>query len=363
MAGGGFKDRSVIVSHERPCPICGRPESGDPRSKAKCRVSLEDQFDGNQGDVMVLPAESQVHCFRVDSPVVDGYEQDYSRPLKTGHFYVRPKAAYPLAGGPGNRSNARPKPRPKPKPLSRLELPTPVTELNTDQTTMSNKAADLWHDPRCRIMDKALAYLVSRGLDREGLTASWPAALMFHPAAYNSETGRDLPAMLCRVTAPDGAEVATHRIYLNNAGTGKAELEKSKLLMGPPCGGAIRLGSRVERDAYPGGVLVVCEGVETAMAIRQATDHAVWALISTSGIRGLMLPVELIKSGTVSTVIIAADVDRSDFRPQKNSADGSMVQRGLAGQKSAREARDRYRSEYPGLRVVIAWPGATGVDS
>ena len=357
MVGGGFKDRSILATHERPCPICGRPESGDPKSKGKCRISIESEFDGNQGDVMVLPAEAYVHCFRVGAAVVDGYELQTGEPGKAGYFYKLPKAAYPRKTGPGDRTAIKPRPRPKPTPINRLGLPTPVTELDADQVAMSNRAADLWRDPRSVMKSNAMTYLVSRGLDRAGLEATWPASLMFNPAVYNKETERDLPAMLCRVTAPDGVEVATHRIYLNNKGTGKAELENAKLLMGPSCGGAIRLGSRLERDAYPGGVLVVCEGVETAMAIRQATDYAVWALISTSGIRGLMLPVEMINSGQVSTVVIAADTDRSDTRPQKNSADGSVVQRGLGGQRAARAAKARYRSEYPGLRVVIAWPG------
>ena len=48
---------------------------------------------------------------------------------------------------------------------------------------------------------------------------------------------------------------------------------------------------------------MVGEGIETCLAAMQATDHAAWAALSTSGLRSLDLPRE------VRNVIVLADGD------------------------------------------------------
>jgi hypothetical protein len=68
------------------------------------------------------------------------------------------------------------------------------------------------------------------------------------------------------------------------------------MMLGPCRGGAVRL-------AEPADVLIVGEGIETCLAAMQATGHAAWAALSTSGLRRLDLP------KGVRDVIVLADGD------------------------------------------------------
>lgn len=79
---------------------------------------------------------------------------------------------------------------------------------------------------------------------------------------------------------------AVHRTYLRPDGSGKAEINQPKLMLGSTAGGAVRLtdGS---------GPLVVAEGIETALSLASGLlrlPATVWAALSTSGLRGLHLP-------------------------------------------------------------------------
>ena len=94
----------------------------------------------------------------------------------------------------------------------------------------------------------------------------------------------------------DGALRAIHRTFLAHDGAGQAPLDPAKMMLGPCRGGAVRL-------AEPGDLLMVGEGIETCLAVMQATGHPVWAALSTSGFRGLDLP------EAVRAVIVLADGD------------------------------------------------------
>ncbi|MAI44982.1 MAG: hypothetical protein CBC34_003530 [Hyphomicrobiaceae bacterium TMED74] len=65
----------------------------------------------------------------------------------------------------------------------------------------------------------------------------------------------------------------------------KSRLQPSKAMLGPCKGGAVRL-----RTGISG--LIVCEGIETGLSLCDGTDadFAVWAALSTSGVKGLRLP-------------------------------------------------------------------------
>ncbi len=93
--------------------------------------------------------------------------------------------------------------------------------------------------------------------------------------------------------------VAIHRTYLLSDGCGKAAVEPTKMMLGQAKGGAVRLGTE-------DGPLVVAEGIETALSIRcgfLTGPATVWAGLSTSGLRGLLLP------SVPGQLIIAADGD------------------------------------------------------
>ena len=115
---------------------------------------------------------------------------------------------------------------------------------------------------------------------------------------------------------------AIHRTFLTADGSKKAQVTNPKLMLGPCAGGAVRL-------APAGDDLVLAEGIETALSVLQASGKPVWACLSTSGLKAVLLPPE------VKTVTIAADGDD-------------------AGKKAAEEAASRlYRD---GREVRIARP-------
>jgi hypothetical protein len=92
---------------------------------------------------------------------------------------------------------------------------------------------------------------------------------------------------------------AVHRTYLRPDGSGKADIDPPKAMLGAVTGGAVRLADGL-------GPLVVAEGIETALSLASGllqTPATIWAALSTSGIRGQHL------SPTASRLTIAADGD------------------------------------------------------
>ena len=94
----------------------------------------------------------------------------------------------------------------------------------------------------------------------------------------------------------DGEPLAIHRTFLARDVAGKAPVAPQKMMLGPCRGGAVRL-------ALPTGKLMVGEGIETCLAVMQATGLPAWAALSTSGLRLLQLPAE------IREVIVLADGD------------------------------------------------------
>ena len=130
-----------------------------------------------------------------------------------------------------------------------------------------------------------------------GITCPLPVgALRFHPACWHS-SGRHLPAMVARVLGSDG--YAVHRTYLKPDGSGKADVEPVKAMLGNCAGGAVQL---VGAD----GALVVCEGVETGLSLASGLlqrPATIWAAMSASGMGNLRLPT------TPARLTIATDGD------------------------------------------------------
>ena len=83
--------------------------------------------------------------------------------------------------------------------------------------------------------------------------------------------------MLALVSGADGRPVTMHRTFLTKDGK-KAGLPYPKKFMAYPSdrcltGGAVRL-------CQAESVICIAEGIETALAVRQATGMAVWAALS-----------------------------------------------------------------------------------
>lgn len=144
----------------------------------------------------------------------------------------------------------------------------------------------------------AQSYLESRGI--VGLQGhKMKNTLRFHPALYHTGSRQNLPAMIARIRGPVGQEMGLHRTYLNADGSGKADLQSgSKMMLGAASGGSVRFGPDQR-------IIALAEGIETALSIVRASRLTVWATLSTSGMKGLILP----PPPVAEVVVICADHD------------------------------------------------------
>jgi len=123
-----------------------------------------------------------------------------------------------------------------------------------------------------------------------------------------------------------------HRTYLRRDGAGKAAVEPNKQMLGPVSGGAVRLAPAAQQMAFS-------EGIETGLAVMQATGLATWAGLSAGGLETLILP----PLPLASDILIAADNDKSG-----------------RGQRAAAVAAERWTAE--GRRVRVSVPPEIGTD-
>ena len=139
-----------------------------------------------------------------------------------------------------------------------------------------------------RCWDEALPIgntIAERYLRNRGIRCDLPGSLRYHPEAWHGPTAKRYPAMIAMVEGADGC--AIHRTYLAPDGRGKAGLDGGdKLMLGAVAGGAVRLTEAQN-------TIVVCEGIETGLALASGLlrrPATIYAALSTSGIRGLILP-------------------------------------------------------------------------
>lgn len=123
--------------------------------------------------------------------------------------------------------------------------------------------------------------------EARGISCPLPLTLRFHGACWHGPTARRYPAM---VAAVQGSGLpAVHRTYLRPDGSGKADIDPAKAMLGATAGGAVRLADGPSR-------LVVAEGIESGLSLLCGLldgPATVWAALSTSGLRGLRLPSQL----------------------------------------------------------------------
>ena len=149
-----------------------------------------------------------------------------------------------------------------------------------------------------------------------------PPSIRFHDALKHPAGGK-WPAMVALVTnGVDDTPLGIQRTFLARDGAGKASLDPARMMLSRCGGGAVRLGAA-------SGLLMVGEGIETCLAVMQATGHPAWAALSTSGMKALVLP------ESVQEVIVLADGDDP-------------------GESAARDCAWRWMRE--GRRVRIARP-------
>jgi putative DNA primase/helicase len=194
--------------------------------------------------------------------------------------------------------------------------PVPERERDQGDAKRSEVALAIWQSAMPADGTLVETYLASRGLHLRSPTLRFHSRLK-HPS------GGIWPAMVALVTrGSDDTPLAIHRTFLARDGSGKAQVDPSKMMLGPCRGGAVRL-------AMPSDVLMVGEGIETCLAATLATGHPSWAALSTSGLKTLYLP------NDVRDVIVLADGDDP-------------------GETAARDCARRWKRE--GRRVRIARP-------
>lgn len=130
--------------------------------------------------------------------------------------------------------------------------------------------------------------------------------LRFHPAAPVSpyiKVGGKCPALIARVTDPDGLMVGAHLTYLRPDGSGKADLPTPRKWCGKGFSGAsVRLGN--------GAHVIVAEGIESALSSGYARGLSPVAALSAGGVKSWRAWVG------VSSVAFAPDVDPSGLGMQ-----------------------------------------------
>ncbi|MGL4279289.1 MAG: DUF7146 domain-containing protein [Albidovulum sp.] len=130
----------------------------------------------------------------------------------------------------------------------------------------------------------AETYLRSRGITLGGKMS----ALRFHPKCWHRDEGQTKsiprPALIAAVTDGAGVLQGVHRTWLAPDGQGKAAVETQRRAMGHLLGNAVRLTPYDD-------VLVVGEGIETMLSVREAAPGLpVWAALSSGHLGAVLLP-------------------------------------------------------------------------
>jgi hypothetical protein len=122
-----------------------------------------------------------------------------------------------------------------------------------------------------------------------------------------------MPAMVAAVVI-DRELVGVQRTFLTEPGI-KAFGKESKMMLGRCSGGVVRLS-----DGF--GPLLVCEGIETGLALISGltnTRTSTWAALSTSGVAGMILP------RPAGELVLAPDGDAQGLEAAKKLADRAVI--------------------------------------
>jgi putative DNA primase/helicase len=213
------------------------------------------------------------------------------------------------------------------------ELERVAAERRAEQARRKDLAVWLWGKAEPQTREVARYLSECRAIDLDGI-GGIPDALRFDRRARIPQTQplQHCPAMVAAVTDALGGVTAVHETFLTADGSSKAALEKAKFIIGAPSGGAVRL-SRVAEQ------LGLAEGIESALSAAELHGIPTWAVLSTSGMLGFMVP------PSVKRVVIFADRDPINLKTGKRP--GTYAAESLG----ARLAQQRipFRIQYPAL--------------
>jgi len=200
-----------------------------------------------------------------------------------------------------------------------------------DEAQRRHRIDSVWQETRPDT-GRIAAYLRSRGL-----SGTVPRSLRLHPRLGYYEGGyREgfYPAMLAQVRHT-GSVVTVHCTYLGPDGDGKADVAVPKKCLPPITPGGLRGGAIHLTE--PGRTLAITEGIETGLAVWEATSTPVWAAGSAHALETITIPASVVH------VQLWADNDRS-----------------WAGQQAAFKAAQRLSSQ--GKDVTVLVPREDGFD-
>jgi phage/plasmid primase-like uncharacterized protein len=164
------------------------------------------------------------------------------------------------------------------------------------------------------------------------VTIPIPATIRHLPNCRHTPSGKNYPAMIAVVADYTGKVFAVHRTYLLPDGTGKADVTPAKMSLGNIGGHGVFLAPLAEK-------MCVTEGIETALAVQQATGIPAIAALSAGNMTRLVLP----PLPLAAEVIVCGD----------NDVNG-------CGQRAAHDAARRWIAE--GRKVRIAMPPTPDTD-
>ena len=147
----------------------------------------------------------------------------------------------------------------------------------------------------------AEAYLRARGLEH----CSGLPSLRFHPRLFYrgaDDSHHALPALVAAVTDHDGRFTGVQRTYLDHRRPAKADISNPRKALGRIHGCAVHLG-----EAHT--LLVVAQGIETALALRTACPELPVAATLTAASLGAF-----IAPARVTRLLIARDNDGASAR-------------------------------------------------
>ena len=137
-------------------------------------------------------------------------------------------------------------------------------------------------------------YLLDRGITTKS------ESIRFNQIKHPNYKGKKLPCMLSKIEHPkSGNIVGVHRTFV------EAPKKFRKRHTGSPKGGGVRVTGSLD-DL----VIVVTEGIEDSLAIKQKTDFggAIWATCGTTFMQSFYIP------QAAKFIIIAADFDKSGIK-------------------------------------------------
>jgi hypothetical protein len=125
-------------------------------------------------------------------------------------------------------------------------------------------------------------YLRSRAIIPTGVAARYDAKCQFGAG----EEKAFAPALIVPIEEDSGV-VAIHRTFLNADGTGKADIEEPKRMLGNPGTGAVRWGG-IPAD----GILRLAEGVEDAASVMNLLEPGlfVWPVLGIERYQTISIP-------------------------------------------------------------------------